>query len=47
VIGIVDPNNLKRNSGAQEGDCIIVSKPIGVGILSAGLKKERLSRIGV
>ena len=46
VIGIVDPNNLKRNSGAQEGDCIIVSKPIGVGILSAGLKKERLSASG-
>ncbi len=46
VIGIVDPNNLKRNSGAQEGDCIIVSKPIGVGILSAGLKKERLSPSG-
>jgi selenide,water dikinase len=46
VIGIVDPTNLKRNSGAQDGDCIIVSKPIGVGILSAGLKKERLSPLG-
>ncbi|MFM1835006.1 MAG: hypothetical protein RJB52_1215 [Pseudomonadota bacterium] len=46
VIGIVDPANLKRNSGAQDGDCIIVSKPIGVGILSAGLKKERLSPSG-
>lgn len=42
AIGIVDPANLKRNSGAQAGDVIILSKPLGVGILSAALKKERL-----
>lgn len=46
VIGLVDPNNLKRNSGAQIGDSIILSKPLGVGILSAALKKERLSDAG-
>lgn len=43
VIGMVDPAHLKRNSGAQKGDAIILSKPLGVGILSAALKKERLS----
>ena len=46
VIGIVDPNNLKRNTGAQLGDSIILSKPLGVGILSAALKKDQLSEKG-
>jgi len=46
VIGIVDPKHLKRNNGARVGDSIILSKPLGVGILSAALKKERLSDAG-
>jgi selenide,water dikinase len=46
VIGLVDPKHLKRNSGARVGDSIILSKPLGVGILSAALKKERLSEAG-
>ncbi|MBT8587110.1 selenide, water dikinase SelD [Polynucleobacter paneuropaeus] len=46
VIGIVDPKNLKRNTGAQLWDSIILSKPLGVGILSAALKKEQLSEKG-
>jgi selenide,water dikinase len=46
AIGVVDPKKLKRNSGAQLGDSIILSKPLGVGILSAGLKQEKLSDAG-
>ena len=46
VIGIVDPKHLKRNNGSRVGDSIILSKPLGVGILSAALKKERLSDAG-
>ncbi|OYY57018.1 MAG: selenide, water dikinase SelD, partial [Polynucleobacter sp. 24-46-87] len=46
AIGIVDPKKLKRNSGAQAGDSIILSKPLGVGILSAALKKGLLSEAG-
>jgi selenide,water dikinase len=46
AIGIVDPKKLKRNSGAKAGDSIILSKPLGVGILSAALKKEQLSESG-
>jgi selenide,water dikinase len=46
VIGLVDPKNLKRNNGSRVGDSIILSKPLGVGILSAALKKERLSDAG-
>jgi selenide,water dikinase len=46
AIGVVDPKKLKRNHGAQAGDSIILSKPLGVGILSAALKKELLSQVG-
>jgi selenide, water dikinase len=46
VIGLVDPKHLKRNNGSLVGDSIILSKPLGVGILSAALKKERLSEPG-
>ena len=43
VIGKVDPAKVKRNSGAKEGDSIILGKPLGIGILSAALKKNLLT----
>ncbi|MGE5384896.1 MAG: selenide, water dikinase SelD [Betaproteobacteria bacterium] len=43
VIGIVNPRHLKRNSSARAGDRIILGKPLGVGIYSAALKKDKLS----
>ena len=46
AIGLVDPKNVKRNSGARAGDRLILGKPIGVGILSAALKKGRLDDAG-
>ncbi|HEY4999910.1 MAG TPA: selenide, water dikinase SelD, partial [Usitatibacter sp.] len=46
AIGLVDPKNVKRNSGARAGDRLILGKPIGVGILSAALKKARLDDAG-
>jgi len=42
VTGIVDPLLVKRNSGAQPGDVIVLGKPLGVGIFSAALKKGLL-----
>ena len=45
-IGVVDPQRIKRNSAAQAGDALILSKPLGVGILSAALKKGILSASG-
>ncbi|MCC4119175.1 selenide, water dikinase SelD, partial [Aromatoleum toluclasticum] len=33
----------KKNAGAQAGDVLILTKPLGIGILSAGLKKGLLS----
>ena len=46
AIGLVDPKNLKRNAGAKPGDKLILGKPLGVGILSAALKKGRLDDAG-
>lgn len=46
VLGVVHPDQVKRNSGAQDGDILVLGKPLGVGILSAALKKERLSDAG-
>ena len=42
AIGVVHPRHLKRNSSARAGDALVLGKPIGVGILSAALKKECL-----
>ena len=46
AIGLIDPAKLKRNADAQAGDVLILGKPLGVGILSAALKKERLDASG-
>jgi selenide, water dikinase len=46
VIGICRPENVRRNSGAQAGDALILTKPLGVGIYSAALKKGVLSGEG-
>ncbi|MDP0927379.1 selenide, water dikinase SelD [Paracoccus onubensis] len=43
ALGLVDPAHVKRNSGARPGDVLILGKPLGVGIMSAALKKEALS----
>ena len=42
VMGLVHPDKVKKNSGAKPGDVLILGKPIGVGILSAAVKKDRI-----
>jgi selenide,water dikinase len=46
AIGLVDPAHLKRNAGAKPGDKLVLGKPIGVGVISAALKKGRLDDAG-
>ncbi|MFZ6750008.1 selenide, water dikinase SelD [Undibacterium sp. Ren11W] len=46
VLGLIHPSKLKRNSAAKVGDKLILGKPIGVGILSAALKKQALDAAG-
>jgi selenide, water dikinase len=43
AIGVVHPRNVKRNSTAVAGDVLLLGKPLGVGILSAALKKGQLT----
>jgi selenide,water dikinase len=46
AMGIVHPKNLKKNSDAKAGDKLILGKPLGVGVLSAALKQEKLPADG-
>ncbi|HEY8554876.1 MAG TPA: selenide, water dikinase SelD [Burkholderiales bacterium] len=46
VVGLVHPARVKRNSVARAGDAVILGKPLGVGILSAALKKGELDEEG-
>src|SRR5213595_233646 len=46
ALGLVHPDKVKRNSSAKAGDVLILGKPLGVGILSALLKKGKLSDAG-
>lgn len=43
VIGMCPVANLRRNSGAQPGDCLILTKGIGVGVYSSAFKKGDLT----
>ena len=46
AMGVVHPKRVKRNADARVGDRLILGKPLGVGVLSAALKKESLSAEG-
>jgi len=46
VMGLVHPDRIKRNAGARPGDKLVLGKPLGVGVLSAALKQDKLSDDG-
>ncbi len=46
AMGLVDPKRVRRNADARAGDVLVLGKPLGVGVLSAALKKEQLSEDG-
>src|ERR671914_1976973 len=46
ALGLVHPDKVKRNSAARAGDVLVLGKPLGIGILSAALKKGKLSAAG-
>jgi selenide,water dikinase len=43
VTGAIDPQKIATNSGALPGDVIILTKPIGTGVISSGIKFEKAS----
>src|SRR3954466_4714080 len=46
ALGLVHPSKVKKNSPAKAGDALVLGKPLGIGILSAALKKGKLSASG-
>ena len=46
ALGLVHPQRIKRNSGARAGDVLVLGKPLGIGVLSAALKKGLLGPAG-
>jgi selenide,water dikinase len=46
ALGLVHPKRVLRNATAQPGDLLVLGKPLGVGVLSAALKKGALDAAG-
>jgi selenide,water dikinase len=46
ALGLVHPKRVKRNADARAGDVLVLGKPLGVGVMSAALKKEQLDADG-
>ena len=46
ALGLVHPSRVKRNADARPGDVLVLGKPLGVGIMSAALKKDLLGAAG-
>jgi len=47
VTGVIHPDKILRNVGVQEGDALILTKPLGTGIISTALKKGKASKDSV
>jgi selenide, water dikinase len=43
VTGVIDPNHVATNAGARPGDAIILTKPLGTGVISTGIKLEKVT----
>ncbi len=46
ALGLIHPKKVKRNAGAMPGDLLVLGKPLGVGVMSAALKKGELGEAG-
>jgi cysteine desulfurase len=44
VTGLIDPDKILNNAGAQAGDVIILTKPIGLGIITTGIKRGMVDK---
>jgi selenide,water dikinase len=40
VVGTVEPDRIWRNAGAQAGDALVLTKPIGLGVISTAVKRD-------
>jgi selenide,water dikinase len=46
AMGLVHPDRVRRNADARPGDVLVLGKPLGVGVMSAALKKGALDDAG-
>ena len=46
ALGLAHPKLIRRNADAQPGDLLVLGKPLGVGVMSAALKKGELGEAG-
>ncbi len=46
ALGLIHPKQVKRNADAKAGDLLVLGKPLGVGVMSAALKKGKLGDAG-
>ncbi len=44
ITGTVDPKRVITNAGARAGDVLVLTKPIGTGVISTGIKFEKASQ---
>ena len=44
ITGVIHPDKIFRNVGVQEGDALVLTKPLGTGIISTALKKGKASK---
>lgn len=47
VTGIIQPDKIVRNSGAKAGDILVLTKPLGTGVISTGIKFGKASNAAV
>jgi len=47
VTGVIHPDKIFRNVGVQDGDALILTKPLGTGIITTALKKGKASKESV
>ena len=46
VCGLAHPDHIKQNSTAQSGDTLLLGKPLGIGVLAAAYKQNKLDQAG-
>jgi len=47
ITGIIQPDKIVRNSGAKPGDILVLTKPLGTGVISTGVKFGKASNLAV
>jgi selenide, water dikinase len=47
VTGWVEEDQVVRNAGAKEGDALVLTKPLGLGILTTALKRDLVSEVEI